>query len=241
MLKPLLPLITRAMITLSVLPLTAQAAEPRPFSATYQTKYGLLSATGERQLEATPNGLWKMENHARVMMVDIAESSTFTLKNGKVVSESYQFVNPLNNDRSMSLTFNWPQNKVTETNQNKTLPIKPGVFDKLSYQAQMQMDVCANPKGFPGENFTVVDRNRLKTYRVELVGQEALKTAAGTLNTIKLRQFRPDKPDGRDTLIWLAADWNCLLVRLDQHEGDDIVSLTLVKASMDGTTVTEKH
>jgi len=199
-----------------------------------------LSATGERQLEAGPNGLWKMENHARVMMVDIAERSSFTMKDGKVVSESYQFVNPLNNDRSMSLVFNWPQKKVTETNQNKTLDITPGVYDKLSYQVQMQLDVCANPKGFAGENFTVVDRSRLKTYRIELVGQEPLKTAVGTLNTIKLRQFRPDKPDGRDTMIWLAADWSCLLVRLDQHEGDDIVSLNLVKATVDGATVTGK-
>jgi len=240
MLKPLLPLV-HATIVLSALPLAANADEqPHPYSGTYQTKYGMLSATGERKLEAQPDGTWKLENHARLLMVDVAERSTFTLENGKVVSQTYEFVNPLSKDRSMSLTFDWPQKRVTEKRDQKSLPLTPGVFDKLSYQEQMQMDVCANPSGFSGEDFTVVDRGRLKTYRVEPVGPEQLKTAAGTLNTIKLRQFRPDKRDGRDTMIWLASDWHCLLVRLDQHEGDDIVSLTLVKATVDGTPVTGK-
>jgi Protein of unknown function (DUF3108) len=232
MLKPLLPL------TLALaLPLAAQAADPRPYSGIYQTKYGLLSATGERRLDALPDGRWKLENHARLMMVDVAEISTFTLQDGKVNSLTYEFVNPLSKDRSVSLVFDWSQHVAIDKDHKDKVAITPGVFDKLGYQVQMQMDVCANPDAFPGENFTVVDRGRLKTYRVELVGREPLKTAAGTLNTIHLRQFRPDKRDGKDTMIWLAADWNCLLVRLDQHEGDDIVSLTLVKATVAGVKV----
>ena len=102
------------------------------------------------------------------------------------------------------------------------------------------MNVCANPDNYPGENFTVVDRGKLKTYRVELVGREPQKTPAGVLNTIHLRQFRPDKRDGKDTMIWVAADWNCLLVRLDQHEGNDIISLKLVKAKVGGAEVKAK-
>ena len=234
------PLISLPLALALALPAFAQAAEPRPYSGTYQTKYGVMSATGERRLDAQPDGTWKLENHARVLMVDVAEYSTFSLENGKVKSLSYEFVNPLSKDRSMSLTFDWPQQQVSDKNQKWTQPLSPGVYDKLSYQVQMQMDVCENPDKFAGENFTVVDRNRLKTYRVELVGRETLSTPAGSLNTIHLRQFRPDKLDGKDTMIWLAADWNCLLVRLDQHEGDDIISLNLVKATVGGATVTGK-
>lgn len=242
MLKPLLPLICARCVALAcaLLPLTAWPADPRPYSGIYQTKYGVLSATGERKLNALPDGRWELENNARVLMVEVSESSVFSLQNGKVNSLAYEFVNPLSKDRSMSLTFDWAQNRVTDKNQKTSLPLKPGVFDKLGYQVQMQMDVCANPDAFPGEDFTVVDRGRLKTYRVELVGRDTQKTHVGMLNTIKLRQFRPDKRDGRDTMIWLAADWNCLLVRLDQHEGDDIVSLTLVKAIVGGATVAGK-
>ena len=77
-------------------------AQVRPFVGTYQTKYGMLSATGDRRLDALPDGRWKMENHAKVLMVDVAERSTFTMADGKVHSLSYDFINPLSKDRSMS-------------------------------------------------------------------------------------------------------------------------------------------
>jgi hypothetical protein len=221
-------------------PMVAQAADPKPFSGIYETSYGMLTARGERKLEALPDGRWKMENHAKIFMVDVVEKSSFTLSEGHVNSLSYDFINPLSKDRSLSLVFDWPKNTATDVGHKETIKLEPNVYDKLSYQAQLQMNVCANPDHFPGENFTVVDRGRLKTYRVELVGREAQKTPAGILNTIHLRQFRPDKRDGKDTMIWVAADWNCLLVRLDQHEGNDIISLKLVKAKVDGVEVKDK-
>lgn len=217
-----------------------RAQAPQLFSGTYQTKYGFLTATGERGLKALPDGRWEMENSARLLMVKVEENSTFTLENGRVHSLTYQFVNPLSKGRSMSVVFDWPNNTAIDAEHHDTVQLQPGVSDKLSYQLQLQMDVCANPEHFPGENFTVVDHGRLKTYRVELVGRESLKTKVGVLDAIHLRQFRPDKRDGKDTMIWLAADWHCLLVRLDQHEGDDIISLTLVKAKVGGATVVGK-
>jgi len=231
--------IKAALLVLLLLPATGWTQTPtiRPYVGTYQTKYGMMSATGIRRLDALPDGRWKMENHAKVLMVDVAERSTFAMPDGVINSLTYEFVNPLSSDRSMSLVFDWERNTVTDKAHKWNLALKPGVFDKLSYQVKMQMDVCANPDHYPGEDFTVVDRNRLKVYRVELVGRQPLKTPAGLLNTIQLRQFRPDKRDGKDTMIWLAADWHCLLVRLDQHEGDDIISLTLVKASVAGMPV----
>ncbi|HEY3699030.1 MAG TPA: DUF3108 domain-containing protein [Spongiibacteraceae bacterium] len=218
----------------------SSAAQPVPFEATYETSYGIMSARGERKLQADTDGLWKMENNAHVLMVSVIERSTFSWQHDRVNSQTYEFINPLSQDRSLSLTFDWPHNTVTDNGSKRTLQLAPGVYDKLSYQAQMQMNVCANPDKYPGEDFTVVDRNKLKTYRVELVGREVQKTPAGMLTTIHLKQFRPDKRDGKDTQIWLAADWHCLLVRLDQHEGNDIISLKLVSAKVDGVEVKEK-
>lgn len=215
----------------------ANAAQPTPFDATYETNYGVLSARGERKLEPVSDGTWKMENNAHVLMVNVIERSTFTWENERVISQTYEFVNPLSQDRGLSLGFDWPKSIVTNNGSKQTLQLAPGVYDKLSYQAQMQMDVCANPTNYPGEDFTVVDRNRLKTYRVEMIGRDVQKTPVGMLTTIHLKQFRPDKRDGKDTQIWLAADWNCLLVRLDQYEGNDVYSLKLVKAKVNGVEV----
>lgn len=226
-------------LSIASLPLAAGAADPRPFVGTYETSYGVMSARGERRLDALPDGRWKMENHARLLMVDVAETSTFTLQQGHVNSLTYEFVNPLSKDRSYELDFDWTRNVATERGQ-PPVKLEPNVYDKLGYQVQMQMDVCANPGKFDGRDYTVVDRKRLKTYRVEYVRREPQKTEAGILDTYHLRQYRPDKRDGKDTLIWLAADWNCLLVRLDQHEGNDIISLKLVKAKVAGVEVKDK-
>lgn len=213
---------------------------PRPYVGTYETTYGMISARGERKLDALPDGTWKMENHAKVFMVDVVEKSTFKLPDGRVSSLNYEFINPLSKDRSMTLDFDWTAGTVTERSQKIVQKLEPNVYDKLGYQVQLQMDVCANPDQFTARDYTVVDRKKLKTYRVERVGREPQKTEAGILDTIHLRQFRPDKRDGKDTLIWLASDWNCLLVRLDQHDGGDTISLKLVKAKIGGVDVKDK-
>jgi hypothetical protein len=232
-----------ALLLLAGLALTSQAANPpapRPYVGTYETSYGMLSARGERRLDALPDGRWKMENHAKVLMVDVVEKSTFTLDGGRVNSVLYEFINPLSKDRSMTIDFDWAAKTATERAKKTTVKLESNVYDKLGYQVQMQMDVCANPDKFGTRDYTVVDRKRLKTYRVEFVRREPQSTAAGILDTIHLRQYRPDKRDGKDTLIWLAADWNCLLVRLDQTEGKDNISLKLVNASVGGVEVKEK-
>jgi hypothetical protein len=213
---------------------------PRPYVGTYETSYGMVSARGERKLDALPDGRWQMENNAKVFMVDVVEKSTFTLQDGNVSSQSYEFINPLSKDRSMTLDFDWTAGTVTERTKNIVQKLQPNVYDKLSYQVQLQMDVCANPDQFTTRDYTVVDRKRLKTYRVERVRREPQVTATGVLDTILLRQFRPDKRGGKDTQIWLAADWNCLLVRLDQHDGGDTISLKLVKAKVGGVDVKDK-
>jgi hypothetical protein len=216
------------------------SAAPRPYIGTYETTYGMISARGERKLDALPDGQWRMENHAKVFMVDVVEKSTFTLPGGRVSSLNYEFINPLSKDRSMTLDFDWTAGTVTERTQKIVQKLEPNVYDKLSYQVQLQMDVCANPDQFTTRDYTVVDRKRMKTYRVERVRREPQKTESGILDTIHLRQFRPDKKDGKDTLIWLAADWNCLLVRLDQQDGGETISLKMVKAKLAGVDLKEK-
>ncbi|MFT3930312.1 MAG: DUF3108 domain-containing protein [Spongiibacteraceae bacterium] len=225
---------------LSLFATITSAAQPIPFKATYETSYGVMSARGERKLERDRDNLWKMENNAHVLMMDVVERSSFIWHNNLVVSQTYDYTNPLNQDRSLSLSFDWAKNSVINNGSKQMLELAPGVYDKLSYQLQMQMNVCANPDSYVGENFTVVDRKKLKTYRVELVGRDTQKTPVGVLNTIHLKQFRPERGDADATHIWLAADWSCLLVRLDQHDGGDVLSLKLVKASVNGADVKEK-
>ena len=217
-----------------------EAAELVPFTAKYSSEYGMLSATGVRKLEQRSDGSWSFSNNASALIAQVNEDSTFSLTNSQIKSLTYNFKNPLNSKRNMRLTFDWPKMQVTDAEHNETLTLNNEVYDKLSYQIQMQKDVCVNPEKFGGKDYTLVDLGKLKTYRVEFVERQPLKTKVGTLNTYQLRQFRPDKRDGKDTMIWLAADFNCVLARLDQHEGDGIITLNLTSANVNGVEVKGK-
>lgn len=230
------------------LPLTATlllasatgASDLVPFAAKYSSDYGMLSATGLRKLEQRSDGNWGLENRASALMTDVIETSTFALRDRHVKSLNYNFRNPFNAKRNLSLTFNWPKGEVSDAVHNTTLPLQGEVYDKLSYQVQMQLDVCSNPEKFKSRDYTVADKGRLKTYRIEFIDRQPLRTQAGTLNTIHLRQFRPDKRDGHDTLIWLASDFSCVLARLDQHESNGVIRLELTGATVNGKDVKGK-
>lgn len=224
----------------SAVAMAAQATDLVPFTANYSSEYGMLSATGVRKLEKRADGNWAFENRASALIAEVMENSTFALRDGHVTALNYNFKNPLNSKRDMALTFNWQKMEVKDAKHDGTLALSNPVYDKLSYQLQMQKDVCANPEKFGGVNYTLVDIGKLKTYRVEFIERQPLKTKVGTINTYQLRQFRPDKRDGKDTLIWLASDFNCVLARLDQHEGDGIITLNLTSANVNGVEVKGK-
>lgn len=225
-----------ALSTALALPAAAALGELLPFSATYKSRHGLVSATGQRVLESSGGGQWQLVNRAQLLMVEVTERTTFTVQDGSVLALGYQFTNPFRSERSQELSFDWAQKTVTEKKDNSQLTLPERAFDKLSYQVQLQLDVCANPDGFTARDYPVVDRGRIKTYRVEPVDTQVLSTGAGNLRTLKLRQFRPDRQN-RETLVWVATEWNCLVARIEDHDDDEVVSLSLVKATVNGATV----
>lgn len=223
----------------ALLILPAAATELLPFSATYKSRHGMLSATGVRELTRQEDGSLLLTNSARLLMVEVSEQTRFTLNDGRVTTLGYEFVNPFRAERSQTLVFDWTQRIVTEQKSKEQLPLPERAFDRLSYQAQLQLDVCANPDGFMTRDYPVVDRDRIKTYRIESKGMEVLSTGAGNLRTLKLRQYRPDRQD-KETLVWMAVEWNCLIAKIEDHDEDEVISLSLVKATVNGATVTER-
>lgn len=219
---------------------SADAGELVPFTANYSTQYGMLSATGVRKLEKRADGNWAFENRASAMFAEIVENSTFSLRKDHVTPLNYNFKNPLSSKRNLSLTFNWPQAKVEDKERGVTLPLQGNIYDKLSYQMQLQKDVCAKPGKFGTRDYTVVDGKKFKTYRVEFIDRQMLNTKVGALDTVHLRQFRPDKENKKYTLFWLATDFNCILARLDEQEEKDIIRLDLTSATVNGVEVKGK-
>lgn len=218
---------------LLMLPAVFSAADPVPFTAQYETRYGLLTLRGQRQLKQLAAGRWQLLSKAGVFSVDVTEQSIFSYDDGYVRPLVYEFTNPLKKSRSYSLNFDWQRRLASSSANNKNIALDGVVYDKLSYHIQLQKDVCGAPAHFSSQSYSVVDHKRVKTFQLEWVAMEQQPTAVGLLNTVHLRQFRTGKAGENDAHIWLAIDWQCLLVRMDQQNN----SLYLTAATVDGVEV----
>jgi hypothetical protein len=216
--------------------LCAHPAELTPSTATYQTRQGMMSATGTRTLERAENGQWRLTSRARLMMMELVERSQFTLVDGQVRPSRYEYINPFSRKRSRDLRFDWATQQATETRSGHTFALAPATLDRLTIQLQSQLDLCAAPDQFERRTYAIADRRNIKHYVVEKVGAATLDTAVGKLQTIELKRYREGDPADA-TRIWVAPAWGCLMVRLEGEDDGESATLELTAASVDGLPV----
>jgi hypothetical protein len=85
--------------------------------------------------------------------------------------------------------------------------------------------------------YDIVDRKRLKQYRFELLGEELVETPIGKLNTVKLKRLRKEGSP-RETIIWLAKDWDFLLTKIHQKENGKSYEIILSEGELAGKPIT---
>ncbi len=142
---------------------------------------------------------------------------------GMLVPHRYEYHRTgLGRDRHAVLTFDWLKNSVVNNVQKKPwkMDVPKGALDKLSVQLQLRQDLI-NER--PLRNYQIADGGRLKTYEFTVLQEEVIDTSLGKLNTVKIkRQQVTDNKQKRkrETTLWLAKDWDYLLVRLHRKEKD---------------------
>lgn len=194
-------------------------ADPTPFTADYQTELDGVSAQGKRKLEQLADGQWQLTSTAKVLWWTFSESSLIRVNDGQVLLQRYSLTHPLREKRSVDWVLDRSQGQATERRHQRQLPLPDEpVYDPLSLQLQLQLDACSQ-EPFAAREYQLLDEKRLKTYRIERLREEALDTPVGTVDTLVFRQQRPGK--SKYSLLWLAKDWQCLLVRMEQHDPED--------------------
>ncbi|MBD1550704.1 DUF3108 domain-containing protein [Pseudomonas typographi] len=218
----------------------AQAADLKPFTASYTADWKQLpmSGTAERDLIANANGQWSLSFKASMMIASLTESSEFKYDNGAFLPQSYRYERGgLGKSKSVNLDFDWSAKKITGSDRGSAvnLPLNNGVLDKSTYQLALQHDVAAGKKSM---SYPVVDGDDLDTYDFRVLGEEKVSTKAGTVDAIKVERVRDPTQTKRTTLLWFAKSWDYLLVRLDQTETDGKeYSIVLQEGTVDGKPV----
>ena len=222
------------LLTIS-LPVSAQL--PHPFKATYQAEIKGFSVTAQRSLSVRKDGLLELSFSARSLFAQIDESSRFNwLEGGQLQPQHYEYHRTgLGRDRHAKLSFDWPALTVTNDVQDKAwkMALPAQAQDKLSYQLQLRHDLINQRTDM---QYEVADGGKLKTYGFELLGHEVLSTPLGAFNTVKVKRFRAHSD--RQTIIWLAQDWDHLIIRI-QHTSKDgkDYEISLSEAQVNGRTV----
>ncbi|MYM65000.1 DUF3108 domain-containing protein [Pseudomaricurvus sp. HS19] len=225
-------------LLLTVVTSVATAATPKPFSADYKARYGSLSVDASRSLTMGKDRQMEFRFAARHWLADIDERSLaqWDDEHFQLRPQTYSYNRTgLGRDRTALLTFDHDQGKVTNNVQNKpwSMDVPTDVQDKLSYQLQLRADLI---NGKELMEYQVADGGRLKTYRFAVEGEEVIDTPVGRLNTVRVKRLRKD--NDRVTLIWLARDWDYLIVRIQQTEDDGkYYEINLTSAKLDGVSV----
>lgn len=211
----------------------------KPYDAVYHIEKGMLSTDAKRRLARQGDDRWRLSQEASVLFVSVKEIAHLELRDGRLRPLLYSYEQRPQQRRDERTTFDWENRRATTEvyrEKDRHTTIEPGTFDQLSFQLKMRLDLLRG-EFEDGRVYTVVDRGRLKQYRVERIGEEMLDTSLGTLRTVKLRQVRIGKEDERETLVWVAPEWNYLLVRLIRYEDGDEYRLDLKSATVGGEKV----
>jgi len=206
---------------------TLSAQEIPDFSANYLVKLnGIQAGELKRSLETQASGLRRFYSVSQAKGVFsffkpdlVEETSIWQLQNDKVEPQSYVYQRSGGKkDKTLEMDFDW-QNKLVSIDDRKhpwQLELEPGTLDKLVYQISLMQDL---DRGIKTIDYRIADGGKLKTYHIEVLGQETITTPMGQIDTIKLTRHR-EKPSDRETTLWCAPALNYLPVKLEHIEDD---------------------
>lgn len=207
------------------IPLAAQ--EIPDFSANYLVRLnGIQAGELKRSLETQESGLRRFYSVSQAKGVFsffkpdvVEETSLWQLDNGKVKPQSYVYQRSGGKkDKTLEMAFDWQKHIVSIDDHQHPwqLKLEPHTLDKLVYQLSLMQDL---DRGIEAIDYRIADGGKLKTYHIEVLGEETVTTPLGQIDTIKLTRKR-EKPSDRQTTLWCAPALNYLPVKLEHIEDD---------------------
>ena len=103
----------------------------------------------------------------------------------------------------------------------------------ITHRLQLRRDLSAGQQVF---SYPVISRGKLKQYSYKVVSEQILQTAIGPLNTVKVERVIDD--GDKSVSVWLATDWDYLIVKLQQSKGKDGHHLELRDAVINNKKIT---
>src|SRR5690606_38189591 len=135
------------------------------------------------------DGDWQLQSRAQALWITFSESSRVDGEKDRVRPQHYRFDHPLRRRRSVGWWLDWSQGSAEERLHGARLTRSQAVSDPLSLQLQLQLDVCGANE-FSSTDYTLLDRDDTKIYRISRLREEVVTTPIGKIDTVVLEQRR---------------------------------------------------
>lgn len=234
-----------ALLLVVATPAWAKPADLPFFSAEYDATIKGIKIKATREFRPLPNDLTELHFSASSWLASLNESSQFAWDEGRIRPIRFTYRRKtIGKTRHKQLTFDWPNSQIISTNKDTThvIAIQEQVLDRLNFQLQLQYDMLQGKQAEERDSeqtqaaYLIADKDRIKAYQFEVLGEELINTPLGELQTLKLKVVRENQK--RVTYLWLAKDWYNLLARLEQHEdGNKEFEIQLTAGTVDGKAV----
>jgi hypothetical protein len=241
-------LATTTLAALLLLPASSYAQELTEFSAYYEASTNGISGNAERHLVHQGDERYRLNISLEakvggIQIGDLEQSSEFHWTGEQIQPQQYHYqVSGVSSDVE-SVSFNWDAKVAisAEEDQSWTLELQDGVLDQMTYQLALALDLLDEQEEQEATgllHYSLVDGPVIEEHQFRVLGEEIITTPLGRLRCLKLERVRATE-NGRSTEIWLAQDWDNLLVRIEQGNPSGLqIQLALTMALVDGETVT---
>ena len=213
------------------------------FSAYYVASTNGISGEAERHLIHQAEDRYRLNvsleaKVAGVQIGDLEQASEFLWTEQGIRPLQYDYqVSGVSSDIE-TVSFNWDAGIALSADEDEswTIALEDQVLDQMSYQQALALAVAENPEA-EEHRLKLVDGPIVEEHRFRMLGEEIIDTPLGQLRCIKLERVREEN-SGRATTIWLAADWEHLLAKIEQRNPSGMqIELSLRMALVGGETV----
>lgn len=218
---------------------TADADFIKPYRVVYDANYDFfLPIRGKaiRELHQQEDGHWVLSHSIDSSLLTLKETSLFEWQQQQPKTITYNFKQrSIGKSRNELLEFDWNSQQVHHTTNKPagSFEISKATLDKLTYQLKIRQDL-SNSKDILV--YSVADKRKLKQYGFDIIGNAVLETPMGKLNTLQIKRDRGANAK-RETTLWLAKDWDYLLVKIHQKEKGKDYEVVMVEGELDGNPI----
>ena len=206
------------------------------YHATYSAEFNGMEIEATHRLEQLESGQYRETLKARNILGKIDEQALFSIsEKQQIIPQEYRYQRSLIGiKRSESQIFDWPNKTIEYSKDDKTksVAIDSGLLDVITHKLQLRRDLQSGKEIL---SYPVISRGKLKQYVYQVIANEVLETAIGPLNTVKVQRVREDSK--RQTIIWLATDWDYLAVRLEQKGNGDSHQMKILNGKIDNLPI----